>query len=59
MRGKKGEFQNVISELKQEGFVRLKIDGEIYNLDEDEINLSKTLKHNIDVVIDRIVIKKE
>lgn len=58
VRGKKGEFQNVISELKQEGFVRLKIDGEIYNLDEDEINLSKTLKHNIDVVIDRIVIKE-
>ncbi len=58
VRGKKGEFQNVISELKQEGFVRLKIDGEIYNLDEDEINLSKTVKHNIDVVIDRIIIKE-
>ncbi len=58
IRGKKGEFQNVISELKQEGFVRLKIDGEIYNLDEDEINLSKTVKHNIDVVIDRIIIKE-
>ena len=58
VRGKKGEFQNVISELKQEGFIRLKIDGEIYNLDEDEISLSKTVKHNIDVVIDRIVIKE-
>lgn len=58
IRGKKGEFQNIISELKQEGFIRLKIDGEIYNLDEDEIKLSKTLKHDIDVVIDRIIIKE-
>ena len=58
VRGKKGEFQNVISELKQEGFIRLKIDGEIYNLDEDEIKLAKTVKHDIDVVIDRIIIKE-
>lgn len=58
VRGKKGEFQNVISELKQEGFIRVKIDGEIYNLDEDEIKLSKTIKHNIDIVIDRIIIKE-
>lgn len=58
IRGKKGEFQNVISELKQEGFIRLKIDGEVVNLDEnDEIKLAKTQKHDIDVVIDRIIIK--
>jgi len=58
VRGKKGEFQNVISELKQEGFIRLKIDGEIYNLDEDEIKLAKTKKHDIFVVVDRIVVKE-
>ena len=58
VRGKKGEFQNVISELKQEGFIRLKVDGETYNLDEDEIKLTKTQKHNIDVIIDRIIIKE-
>ncbi len=56
-RGKKGEFQNVLSELKQEGFVRVRIDGEIYNLDEDEIKIEKNKKHNIDVIIDRIVVK--
>ncbi len=56
-KGKKGEFQNVFSELIQEGFVRVKVDGEIYNLDEDEIKLSKTHKHDIDVVVDRLVIK--
>ena len=56
-KGKKGEFQNVFSELIQEGFVRVKVDGEIYNLDEDEIKLAKTQKHDIDVVVDRLVIK--
>lgn len=56
-KGKKGEFQNVFSELIQEGFVRVKVDGEIYNLDEDEIKLTKTQKHDIDVVVDRLVIK--
>ncbi len=57
-KGKKGEFQNVFSELIQEGFIRVKVDGEIYNLDEDEIKLAKTQKHDIDVVIDRLVIKE-
>lgn len=57
-KGKKGEFQNIFSELIQEGFVRVKVDGEIYNLDEDEIKLTKTQKHDIDVVVDRLVIKE-
>ena len=57
-KGKKGEFQNIFSELIQEGFIRVKVDGEIYNLDEDEIKLAKTQKHDIDVVIDRLVIKE-
>ena len=56
-RGKKGEFSSVFEELKQEGFVRVKADGKIYNLDEDEIELAKTKKHDISVVVDRIVIK--
>ncbi len=55
--GKKGEFTSTFEELRQEGFVRVKVDGEIYNLDEDEIKLAKTKKHNIFVVVDRIVVK--
>lgn len=55
--GKKGEYQNLFKELQQEGFVRVKVDGEMFNLDEDEIELSKTKKHDISVVVDRIVIK--
>ena len=57
-RGKKGEFSSTFEELRQEGFVRLKVDGEIYNLDEDEIKLAKTKKHDIFVVVDRIVVKE-
>ncbi len=57
-RGKKGEFQSTFEELRQEGFVRVKVDDEIYNLDEDEIKLNKTKKHNIFVVVDRIVVKE-
>ena len=57
-RGKKGEFSSTFEELRQEGFVRIKVDGKIYNLDEDEISLEKTKKHDISVVVDRIVIKE-
>ena len=57
-RGKKGEFSSTFEELRQEGFVRVKVDGEIFNLDEDEISLAKTKKHDISVVVDRIVVKE-
>lgn len=58
VRGKKGEYSSLFEELRQEGFVRVKVDGEIYNLDEDEIELAKTKKHDISVVVDRIVAKE-
>ena len=58
VRGKKGEYINLIEELKQEGFVRVKVDGQVYNLDEDEIELTKTQKHTIEIVVDRLVIKE-
>ena len=57
VKGKKGEYKNLLSGLQQEGFVRVKIDGEIFSLDEDEIELTKTKKHDISVVVDRLVIK--
>ena len=58
VRGKKGEYSSLFEELRQEGFVRVKVDGEVYNLDEDEIELAKTKKHDISVVVDRIVVKE-
>jgi len=59
VKGKKGEFQSLFEELRQEGFVRIKADGEVYNLDEDEIKLAKTKAHTISVVVDRVVVKPE
>lgn len=58
VRSKKGEYSSLFKELQQEGFVRVKIDGEIYNLDEDDIELTKTKKHDISVVVDRVVVKE-
>ena len=55
-RGKKGEFKKEIAELQKKGFQRVEIDGQIYNI-EDVPPLNKNLKHNIEVVVDRIVIK--
>lgn len=59
VRGKKGEFISTFEDLRQEGFVRVKIDGEVFNLDEDEIKLAKTKVHTIHVVVDRIVVKED
>ena len=58
VRGKKGEYSSTFKELSREGFVRVKVDGEIYSLDEDEITLEKTKKHDISIVVDRIVVKE-
>ena len=55
-RSKKGEFVKEINDIRKQGFVRCRIDGEIVDL-QDEIKLSKTKKHNIEVVVDRLVIK--
>ena len=57
VRGKKGEHKNIIDDMQKQGFVRAKIDGKIYDLSFDEINLSKTKKHDIDIIVDRLVIK--
>jgi excinuclease ABC subunit A len=55
-RGKKGEFKKVFDEIKKQGFLRVKVDGEVRELTE-EINLDKNKKHNISVVVDRIIIR--
>jgi len=57
VQNRKGEHKEELDELKQEGFVRVIINGKLRSLDE-EIKLDKKSKHNIDVVVDRIVIKE-
>jgi len=58
VQNRKGEHKEELDELKQEGFVRVIINGKLRSLDE-EIKLDKKSKHNIDVVVDRIVIKND
>jgi excinuclease ABC subunit A len=55
---KKGEHQVIFQKLKKDGFLRVRINGTVYSLDE-EIKLAKNLKHNIEIVVDRIVVKEE
>lgn len=54
--GRKGEYTKLLEDLKREGFSRIRIDGEVRELDED-IKLDKKLKHTLEVVVDRIVIR--
>jgi len=59
VRGQKGQHEKILERIKREGFIRARIDGEIRNLEEDEIKLAKTYKHTIEIVVDRIVIKED
>lgn len=54
----KGTFVNLLDKLRQEGFIRVKIDQQIYTLD-DKIELDKNKKHNIDIIIDRLILNEE
>jgi len=54
--GRKGEYQSLFQELRKEGFVRVRIDGEVHAL-EDDITLDKNKKHTIELVIDRLIVK--
>ncbi len=57
VRQQKGEHKKLLERIRREGYNRVRIDGEIYNLSEDEIKLEKTYKHTIEIVIDRLIIK--
>lgn len=58
VRGRKGEYRKEIAEFQKKGFQRLRIDGEYYAID-DVPKLDKKLKHDIDVVVDRIVVRDD
>src|SRR5262245_46187454 len=58
VRDRKGEFRDVLEELRRDGFTRVKVDGE-QRLLEEEIALDKKFKHSIDVVVDRLVMKPD
>lgn len=57
VRGRKGEHVKLFAQIKKSGYVRVRVDGNMYELSE-EIKLDKNIKHNIEVVVDRLVIKE-
>jgi excinuclease ABC subunit A len=57
VRGKKGEYRKELEEIRRDGFVRVRIDGQMRDLSE-EIRLDKNKRHEIDVVVDRLVVKE-
>ena len=57
VRGRKGEHGKVLEQAKKSGYVRVRVDGNLYELTE-EIKLEKNIKHNIEIVVDRIVVKE-
>ena len=58
IRGKKGEHAKVLEDARRSGYVRVRIDGALYDLSE-EIKLEKNKKHNIEIVVDRLVIRED
>ncbi|MDR3424365.1 MAG: excinuclease ABC subunit UvrA [Alphaproteobacteria bacterium] len=58
VRGRKGEYKNPLQELRKQGFQRVKVDGKVYDID-DAPTLDKKKKHDIAVVVDRIVVKPD
>ncbi|MCR5057575.1 MAG: excinuclease ABC subunit UvrA [Clostridiales bacterium] len=59
VRGRKGEFSKQIEEYRKSGYARIRLDGEMHELDEEEIKLEKNKKHDIEVVIDRLVVRED
>ncbi|MFX1591075.1 MAG: excinuclease ABC subunit UvrA, partial [Promethearchaeota archaeon] len=58
IRDRKGEYKELLQELKKQGYARVEVDGIQYTLDED-ISMEKNVKHNINVIIDRLVMRKD
>ena len=59
VRGRKGEFTKQLEGYQKEGFVRLRIDGEIYEFGQDDIKLDRKKKHEVELIVDRLVIKPD
>ena len=58
VRGRKGEHKSILSDVKKEGFLRVRIDNQINNID-DKIELNKNKKHTIEIVVDRLILDED
>ncbi len=56
VKGRKGEYRQLFKDIRQEGFTRVRVDGAIYEL-EEKIDLDKNIKHTVEVVVDRLIMK--
>jgi excinuclease ABC subunit A len=54
VKGRKGLYQDLFTQLRRDGFIRVRVDGEVHSLEEKEIKLAKYKNHSIEVVVDRI-----
>ena len=59
VRDKKGTHVQTLEKIRRDGYVRIRVDGSIYDLDESDITLDKKIRHTIEIVIDRMSLKKE
>lgn len=57
VRGRKGEYRHIFENVRKEGYVRVRVDGKVYDVGSQEIKLAKRKAHDIDVVVDRLVVK--
>ena len=58
IRGKKGEYAKIFENARKSGYVRVRVDGSLYELDE-EIKLEKNKKHNIEIIVDRLIVRPD
>jgi len=58
VRGRKGEYSKLIEDVKKGGYVRIRVDGEIFEIN-DSISIDKNKKHNIEIVVDRLIIRND
>lgn len=58
VRGRKGKHEKVLESALKQGYIRARIDGEVIDLTDTEVNLDKNKKHSIDIVVDRLIIKE-
>ena len=58
IRSKKGQHKTIISQVQKKGFLRIRVDGKVYKVD-DDINLDKNKKHTIEILVDRLIIEKD
>ena len=59
VRGRKGEFTKQLEGYQKDGFVRVRIDGEVYELGQDDIKLDRKKKHEVELIVDRLVVKPD